>query len=77
MIKYFSMRKGSTQTLGTLHVDTSIEASLLTPLDASSLFEPPEDSELLDEINSATTTSSSNRRPRLRKVSLPSNVRYK
>ncbi|KAL5110718.1 Multiple C2 and transmembrane domain-containing protein 1 [Taenia crassiceps] len=67
MIKYFSTRKGSSQSLGTLRVDTSIEPSLLTSLDACSLFESPEDSELPDEGTSAITTSSSNRKPLLRK----------
>ncbi|VDK36784.1 unnamed protein product [Taenia asiatica] len=67
MIKGFSRRKGGTQTLGTLRVDTSIEPSLLTSLDAYSLIESPEGSELPDEVASATTNSSSNRKPFMRK----------
>ncbi|CDS42317.1 multiple C2 and transmembrane domain containing protein [Echinococcus multilocularis] len=67
MIKYFSIRKGSSQTLGTLRVDTSIEPSLLTSLDGYSLFGTAEDSEPLDESASATTASSSHRKPLLRK----------
>ena len=57
-IKYFSRRKGSTQTLGVLRVDTSIEPRILTSFDESSFIEA---SELPDEGNSGVTTIYSKR----------------
>lgn len=61
-IKYFSLRKGSTQILGTLYVGTIIETGILSSFDDSTIFDTQEGSEMPDEMASAMTSRSYTRK---------------
>ncbi|VUZ56269.1 unnamed protein product [Hymenolepis diminuta] len=64
-IKYFSLRKGSTQILGTLYVGTIIETGFLSSFDDSTIFDIQEGSEMPDEMASAMTSRSYTRKYRI------------
>uniref|UniRef100_A0A5K3EP47 C2 domain-containing protein n=1 Tax=Mesocestoides corti TaxID=53468 RepID=A0A5K3EP47_MESCO len=66
-IRYFSVRKGDTRVLGTLSLDTSVESSLITSLDGSSLFGSLDEQERLSEEISAKTTTSTSKKSSLRR----------
>ncbi|KAM3176446.1 hypothetical protein ACTXT7_006525 [Hymenolepis weldensis] len=61
-IKYFSLRKGNTQILGTLYVGAIVETGFLTSFDDSTIFDTQEGSEMPDEMASAMTSGSYTRK---------------
>ncbi|KAM7537163.1 hypothetical protein Aperf_G00000071504 [Anoplocephala perfoliata] len=70
-IKYFSLRKGSTQLLGILYVDTIVEIGFLMDFDDSTISGAPDELELFDEMSSPATNRSYTKKSQIpKKVAL-------